>query len=112
PEGLDAVRADSAARQLVADLNLGEARRNTLAVRQDPVVPNPGDFGQFLGRPDGARGLIILVHLALFGLGDQVADRGAALLGDERAVLVAVNRIAAGDQGRTGEFAFHVLVIV
>ena len=54
----------------------------------------------------------LLVHAALFSLGGEIADGGRALLGDERAVLIGMNRVAAREHGRAGEFGVGDLVAV
>src|SRR5271163_1126158 len=112
-EGSDRMRPDRPLRQLVADVDLIETRRDPLAVRPDPVVADLIDLLERVGRPDGPLRLsVALEHVALLGFGGQIANGRCTLFCHQRAMLRAVDGIAALEHGRTGELGVGDLVVV
>ena len=75
-------------------------------------MPPPIEFGLLLAGPTLDLAKLVFIHFALIGFSREIADRRRACLGDETAILRAMDGIAAREQGRAGELGVCDLVIV
>src|SRR6266404_1961428 len=87
-------------------------RRDSQAVGHDPIESNLLDLLELLPRPLAYRRKLLVVHAAPLSLGRKIADGRRTLLRYERPMLIAMDRIAQREHGRSGELRIGHLVAV